>query len=61
MKRKLIWAKMLALVFTILLIINIFQIDFGDIRRSDSFNIVGNLLGIILMVINIKEIKNAKK
>jgi len=61
MKRKLIVAKILILVFGVLVIVNIFQIDFDNIKATNFFNIIENILGIILMVVNIKDMKNAEK
>lgn len=42
---------------TLLLIINIYNLDFNDLKNGNYFGIISNILLILGMIINIKDLK----
>lgn len=42
---------------TILLIINIYNLDFNDLKNGNYFGIISNILLILGMILNIKDLK----
>jgi hypothetical protein len=42
---------------TLMLIINIYNLDFNDLKNGNYFGIIYNILLILGMIINIKDLK----
>lgn len=42
---------------TLMLIINIYNLDFNDLKNGNYFGIISNILLILGMIINIKDLK----
>jgi hypothetical protein len=42
---------------TLMLIINIYNLDFNDLKNGNYFGIISNILLILGMILNIKDLK----
>jgi hypothetical protein len=58
---KLKLAYFLLIASAILLVINIYNLDFQNLRNGNYWGIVSNLLLMIGMIINIRDLKNRKE
>ena len=54
-------AYFLLVVSSILLILNIYNLDFDNLRNGNYWGIVSNLLLMFGMIINIRDLKKLKK
>jgi hypothetical protein len=58
---KLKLAYLLLIVSIILLVINIYNLDFKNLQNGNYWGIVSNLLLMIGMIINIRDLNNRKE
>ena len=59
--KKINFAKAILFVGIILLILNITDLDFENFKQGPYFGIISNILLIILMVVNIRDLKKVEK
>jgi hypothetical protein len=61
MKNKKILSYFLIVLSLILLLINLFRLDYNNLLKNHFFGIISNVLLIIAMLLNIRSMKNAEK
>lgn len=58
---KLKLAYFLLILFSILLILNIYNLDFKNLQNGNYWGIISNLLLILVLIKNIRDLNNLKK
>jgi len=59
--KKINFAYIILIVGIILLILNITDLDFENFKQGPFFGIISNILLIILMIVNIRDLKKLEK
>lgn len=59
--KKINFAYAILFVGIILLILNITDLDFENFKQGPFFGIISNILLIILMIVNIRDLKKVEK
>ena len=59
--KKINFAYLILIAGLILLILNIFNLDFENFKQGPFFGIISNILLIIFMIVNIRDLKKAEK
>tara|TARA_R110001583_G_scaffold193397_1_gene361848 strand:- start:2509 stop:2700 length:192 start_codon:yes stop_codon:yes gene_type:complete len=59
--KKINFAYLILIIGLILLILNIVNLDFENFQKGPFFGIISNILLIVLMIVNIRDLKNAEK
>ena len=59
--KKINFAYLILIVGLILLILNIVNLDFESLKKGPLLGIISNILLIIFMIVNIRDLKKAEK
>ena len=59
--KKINFAYLILIVGLILLILNIVNLDFENLKKGPFLGIISNILLIIFMIVNIRDLKKSEK